>query len=131
VLLVVAAVVTALLYWRPIFRSLAREGRLSARQHLSRLFCEAGVFVTCGVLFAFGSAALLASGFRFLAGWRFGILTFIMGSIVGLMIEVCSAVADTAREWAENYMTPRTQELPKTPQQQEGSVGSPRESLPP
>jgi len=99
----VATVVTVLAYWRPIFRSLTQEGRLSVRQRLSRLFSEATIFVICGVFFALGSAALLASGFRFLAGWRFGILTFIVGSIVVLMIEVCSAVADTAREWAEDY----------------------------
>jgi hypothetical protein len=130
-LIIVATVVTVLLYWRPIFRSLAQEGRVSARQRLSRFFSEAGVFVICGVFFALGSAALLASGFRFLAGWRFGILTFIVGSIVVLMIEICSAVADTAREWAEDYMTPRIHELPKTPQQQEGSVGNSPESMPP
>jgi CHASE2 domain-containing sensor protein len=105
--LIVAAVVTVLAYWRPIFRSLAQEGRLSARQRVSRLFSEAGVFVICGVFFALGSAALLASGFRFLACWRFGILTFIVGSIVALMIEVCSAVADTARELAEDYYDAR------------------------
>ncbi len=105
--LIVAAVVTVLAYRRPIFRSLAQEGRLSARQRVSRLFSEAGVFVICGVFFALGSAALLASGFRFLAGWRFGILTFIVGSIVALMIEVCSAVADTARELAEDYYDAR------------------------
>jgi CHASE2 domain-containing sensor protein len=99
----VATVVTVFAYWRPIFRSLTQEGRLSVRQRLSRLFSEATIFVICGVFFALGSAALLASGFRFLAGWRFGILTFIVGSIVVLMIEVCSAVADTAREWAEDY----------------------------
>jgi CHASE2 domain-containing sensor protein len=131
VFIAVATVVTVLLYWRPIFRSLAQEGRVSARQRLSRFFSEAGVFVICGVFFALGSAALLASGFRFLAGWRFGILTFIVGSIVVLMIEICSAVADTAREWAEDYMTPRIHELPKTPQQQEGSVGNSPESMPP
>jgi hypothetical protein len=48
-----------------------------------------------------------------------------------LMIEVCSAVADTAREWAEDYMTPRTPELPKRPRRQAGSAGSPPESTPP
>jgi CHASE2 domain-containing sensor protein len=126
----VATVVAVFAYWRPKFRALARKGALSARQRLSRLFSEAGVFVICGLFFALGSAALLASGFRFLAGWRFGVLSFIVGSIVGLMIEICSAVADTAREWAEDCMTPQTHELAKTPRHEE-SVGSPPETLPP
>ncbi len=132
VLLIVLATATTVLFClRPIFNAEAREARLSRRLRLRRVFFEACLVVACGVVFAAGSAALLYFGARFLAGWRFGILSFIVGGIVVLMIEICSAVADTAREWAEDYMTPRAHELPRTPQRQEGSAGSPPESMPP
>ena len=132
VLLIVLATATTVLFClRPIFNAEAREARLSRRLRLRRVFFEACLVVACGVVFAAGSAALLYFGVRFLAGWRFGILSFIVGGIVVLMIEICSAVADTAREWAEDYMTPRAHELSRRPQRQEGSVGGPPESMPP
>jgi CHASE2 domain-containing sensor protein len=130
-LILLATAATVWFCFRPIFRAEAKEARLSWRLRLRRVFFEACLVGACGVVFAVGSAALLYFGARFLAGWRFGILSFIVGGIVALMIEICSAVADTARERAEVYcMRRRTHELPKTAQQ-EGPVGSSPESMPP
>jgi hypothetical protein len=119
------------LCWRPTFRSLALGAPLPMRQRLRRSIREAWVFVGCGLVFAAGSAALLYLGARFLAGWRFGILSLIVGAIVGLMIEVCSAFGDGARDLVEGWMTRRSHPRPNAAQQRQASIGSPREPTPP
>ena len=126
-----AAVATVYLCWRPTFRSLALGAPLPMRQRLRRSIREAWVFVGCGLVFAAGSAALLYLGGRFLAGWRFGILSLIVGAIVGLMIEVCSAFGDGARDLVEGWMTRRSHPRPNAAQQRQASIGSPREPTPP
>jgi CHASE2 domain-containing sensor protein len=126
-----AAVATVYLCWRPTFRSLGLGAPLPMRQRLRRSIREAWVFVGCGLVFAAGSAALLYFGARFLAGWRFGILSLIVGAIVGLMIEVCSAFGDGARDLVESWMTRRSHQLPNAAQQRRASIGSPREPTPP
>ncbi len=106
VFLIIATVVAVRWCWLPTYEALARKAELSARQRLWRIFFETCVFAICGLVFAAVSVILLLV-FRlgFLAGWRFGILSFFVGTIAGLMIELCSAAADGAREWAERYMT--------------------------
>ena len=126
-----AAVATVYLCWRPTFRSLALGAPLPMRQRLRRSIREAWVFVGCGLVLAAGSAALLYLGARFLAGWRFGILSLIVGAIVGLMIEVCSAFGDGARDLVEGWMTRRSHPRPNAAQQRQASIGSPREPTPP
>jgi CHASE2 domain-containing sensor protein len=126
-----AAVATVYLCWRPTFRALAVGAPLPMRLRLRRSISEAGVFVGCGLLFAAFSAILLAIGARFLAGWRFGILSLIVGAIVGLMIEVCSAVGDGMRDFVEDHMTRRSHPRPNTTQQRQASIGSPKEPTPP
>jgi CHASE2 domain-containing sensor protein len=122
-----AALAAVYFCWRPTFRALPLGAPLPMRLRLRRSISEAGVFVGCGLFFAAGSAALLSSGARFLAGWRFGILSLIVGAIVGLMIEVCSAIADGMRDWVEDRMTRRSHLHPNTAQQRRASIGSPRE----
>lgn len=122
-----AAVAAVYLCWRPTFRSLAPGAPLPMRQRLRRSIREACVFVGCGLVFALGSAALLYFGARFLAGWRFGILSLIVGAIVGLMIEVCSAIGDSARDWVEDRMARRSLQRPSGAQQRRASIESPRE----
>ena len=84
-----------------------------------------------GLVFAAGAALLLYFGFRFLAGWRFGLLSFIVGSIVVLLIEVCSAVSESARDAAESYMTRRTTPIPESSPRLEPSTGNAKEFAPP
>ena len=103
------------------------EFRLSARQWLWRVVLETCLFVGFGLVFAAGAALLLYFGFRFLAGWRFGLLSFIVGSIVVLLIEVCSAVSESARDAAESYMTRRTTPIPESSPRLEPSTGNAKE----
>lgn len=105
---IAAAAAAVPLCWRRAFESQEPEADLSMRQWLSRALLETGLVVGFGAVFAAGSALLLFFGFRFLAGWRFGLLSFLVGAIVVLLIEVCSAVSESARGAAENYMTRRT-----------------------
>ena len=70
-------------------------------------------------------------GTRFLAGWRFGILSLIVGAIVGLMIEVCSAVGDGTRDLVEDSMTRRSPPRPNAAQQRQASTKRPKEPTPP
>jgi CHASE2 domain-containing sensor protein len=126
-----AAIATVYWCWRPTFRALGVGAPLPLRLRLRRSISEAGVFVGCGLLFAAFSAILLAIGARFLAGWRFGILSLIVGAIVGLMIEVCSAVGDGMRDLVEDCMTRRSHPRPNTAQQRQASIGSPKEPAPP
>ena len=127
----IATVATVYLCWLPTFRALGAGAPLPLRVRLRRSISEAGVFVGCGVLFATLSALLLASGARFLAGWRFGILSLIVGAIVGLMIEVCSAVGDGMRDLVEDHMTRRSHPRPNGAQQRQASTRSPKEPTPP
>ena len=122
-----AAIATVYWCWRPTFRALGVGAPLPLRLRLRRSISEAGVFVGCGLLFAAFSAILLAIGARFLAGWRFGILSLIVGAIVGLMIEVCSAIADAMRDFVEGRMTRRSHLRQNIAQQRRASIGSPRE----
>jgi hypothetical protein len=117
--------------WRPAFRSLPLGAPLPMRLRLRRSIREACVFVGCGLVFAAGSALLLYFGARFLAGWRFGILSLIVGAIAGLMIEVCSAIGDGARDLVEACMARPSHPRPNTAQQRRASIGSPREPTPP
>jgi hypothetical protein len=119
------------LCWRRTFESMERGVRLSARQWLWRVVLETCLFLGFGLVFAAGSALLLYFGFRFLAGWRFGLLSFIVGSIVVLLIEVCSAVSESARDAAESYMTRRTTPNPESSPRLEPSTGNAKESAPP
>lgn len=119
------------LCWRRTFESMERGVRLSARQWLWRVVLETCLFVGFGLVFAAGAALLLYFGFRFLAGWRFGLLSFIVGSIVVLLIEVCSAVSESARDAAESYMTRRTTPIPESSPRLEPSTGNAKESAPP
>jgi len=119
------------LCWRRTFESMERGVRLSARRWLWRVVLETGLFLGFGLVFAAGSALLLYFGFRFLAGWRFGLLSFIVGSIVVLLIEVCSAVSESARDAAESYMTRRTAPNPESSPRLEPSTGNAKESAPP
>jgi CHASE2 domain-containing sensor protein len=119
------------LCWRRTFESMERGVRLSARQWLWRVVLETCLFLGFGLVFAAGSALLLYFGFRFLAGWRFGLLSFIVGSIVVLLIEVCSAVSESARDAAESYMTRRTTPNPESSPRLEPSTGNAEESAPP
>ena len=119
------------LCWRRTFESMERGVRLSARQWLWRVVLETCLFVGFGLVFAAGSALLLYFGFRFLAGWRFGLLSFIVGSVVVLLIEVCSAVSESARDAAESYMTRRTTPNPESSPRLEPSTGNAKESAPP
>jgi CHASE2 domain-containing sensor protein len=122
-----AALAAVYFCWRPTFRALPPGAPLPMRQRLRRSISEAGVFVGCGLVFAAISAGLLYRGPSFLAGWRFGILSLIVGAIVGLMIEVCSAIADGMRELVEGRMTRRSHLRPNAAQQRRSSIGSPRE----
>ena len=126
-----AAIATVYLCWRPAFRALGVGAPLPLRVRLRRSISEAGVFLACGLLFATLSALLLASGARFLAGWRFGILSLIVGAVVGLMIEVCSAVGDGMRDLVEDHMTRRSHPRPSGAQQRQASTRSPKERTPP
>jgi CHASE2 domain-containing sensor protein len=118
--LLTAAAAAAVVYlcWRPTFKSLPPGAPLPMRLRLRRSISEACVFIGCGIMFAAGSAALLSFGPRFLAGWRFGILSLIVGAVVGLMIEVCSAIGDGARDLVEDRMKRRSHSRPNSSQQQ-------------
>jgi CHASE2 domain-containing sensor protein len=126
-----AALATVYLCWRPTFRALDAGVPVPLRVRLRRSISEAGVFVGCGLLFATFSALLLANGARFLAGWRFGILSLIVGAIVGLLIEVCSAVGDGVRDLVEDCMMRRSHPRPNGAQQRQASTRSPKEPTPP
>jgi CHASE2 domain-containing sensor protein len=126
-----AAIATVYLCWRPAFRALGVGAPLPLRVRLRRSISEAGVFVGCGILFAAFSAFLLHVGARFLAGWRFGILSLIVGAIVGLLIEVCSAVGDGVRDLVEDCMMRRSHPRPNGAQQRQASIRHPKEPTPP
>jgi hypothetical protein len=128
--IIAAAVVTIPFCWLPTFKSLDRGARLPRRQRLWRLFWEACVIAGCGLLFAVFSW-LVSFYWSFLSGWRFGILTFIVGAIVVLLIEICSAVSDGAGEAVEDLMTRRLAPNPETSPQREPSTGNATESTPP
>jgi len=130
VFIVIAAAVTIPLCWLPTFNSLARGARLPMRQRLRRLFREARVIAGCGLFFA-SVSWLLSLRWSVLSGWRFGILTFIVGAIVVLMIEICSVVSDSAGEAVEALMTRRLAPNPKPSPQQGPSTGNATESTPP
>jgi len=130
VFIVVAAAVTIPLCWLPTFNSLARGARLPMRQRLRRLFREARVIAGCGLFFT-SVSWLLSLRWSVLSGWRFGILTFIVGAIVVLMIEICSVVSDSAGEAVEALMTRRLAPNPKPSPQQEPLTGNAMESTPP
>jgi hypothetical protein len=55
----------------------------------------------------------------------------IVGAIVGLMIEVCSAVGDGMRDLVEDCITRRSHPRPNAAQQRQASIGSPKEPTPP
>jgi hypothetical protein len=122
--------VTIPLCWLPTFKSLARGARLPVQRRLRRVFLEAFVILVCGMLFAIVSW-LLSRHWSVLHGWRFGILSFIIGTIVVLLIEICSAVADGTEEAVEGYMMRRFPPHPKESRQREPSTGKVAESAPP
>jgi CHASE2 domain-containing sensor protein len=123
----VAALATVYWCWRPAFQALPLGAPLPIRVRLRRSIREAAVFVVCGLVFALISGSLLYRGPNFLAGWRFGILSLIVGAIVGLMIEVCSAIADAMRDFVEGRITRRSHLRQNIAQQRRASIGSPRE----
>jgi CHASE2 domain-containing sensor protein len=126
---VLATAVTIPLCWLATFRSLSGGARLSLRQRLRRLFLEACVFAGCGLLFAI-ACWLLAQRWNVLAGWRFGLLSFIVGAIVVFLIEVCSAVSEGAKEAMEDFMMWWSVRNPKMLQRRE-PAGNATESTPP
>lgn len=128
--IIIAAVVTIPLCWLPTFKSLARGARLPIRQRLLRLLREASVIAACGLVFA-GASWFLSLRWSVLPGWRFGLLTFIVGTVVVLLIEICSAVSDGTEEAVENLMTRWWAPNPETSPQRESSTGNATESTPP
>jgi CHASE2 domain-containing sensor protein len=128
--IIVAALVTIPLCWLPTFKSVAGNARLPMRQRLLRMFRETCVIAGCGFVFAVVSWRLSLHG-SVLSGWRFGILTFVIGTIVVLLIEICSVVSDGTQEAVENLVTRRLAPNPKTSPQPEPSTGNAAESTPP
>ena len=128
--IIVAAMVTIPLCWLPTFKSMVQGARLPVRRRLQRVFLEAFVILVCGLLFAVVSW-FLSRHWNVLHGWRFGILLFIVGTIVVLLIEFCSAVADGTEEAVEGYMMRRFPSHPKASRQPEPSTGKATESAPP
>ena len=128
--IIVAAMVTIPLCWLPTFKSVVQGARLPVRRRLQRVFLEAFVILVCGLLFAVVSW-FLSRHWSVLHGWRFGILLFIVGTIVVLLIEFCSAVADGTEEAVEGYMMRRFPSHPKASRQPEPSTGKATESAPP
>jgi hypothetical protein len=71
---------------------------------MSRLMIEGLIIVTFGILLLFLILFILFVYPRFggwLAGWRFGLLSFILSAIVVLSIELIGAIAHATSEFAE------------------------------
>jgi CHASE2 domain-containing sensor protein len=99
VLILLSVIITFFVCWYPIYKRL--PGQLSLLARVFRLFREGLVIIVFGIMVA-GSFLLLARSLGdCLAGWRFGMLSFIIGALVVLLIEVIAAIADAAAKLAE------------------------------
>jgi CHASE2 domain-containing sensor protein len=130
VVFIAAAAAAVPLVWYYLYKKLGLAAEPSARQQLWHFLLETGLFVVFGIVFAAICALLLYSGSRLTAGWRFGLLTFVVGSIVALLIEVCSAVSEGARKATEHCMTRRTTPNPESSPRLEPPNASAKEAPP-
>jgi hypothetical protein len=97
----VAVFITFPLCWYPLYKHILRDARLTLQTTIYRLIREGLVIVIVGILFM-GLFLLLTLRFGdFLAGWRFGMLSFILSALVVLLIEVNAAITDAAARLAE------------------------------
>ena len=91
--------------WHRVYKHLPHYAQLTLGMRMYRLFCEGLVIIIFGIMLA-GSFLFIAREFGdCLAGWRFGMLSFILSAIVVLLIEVIAAVSDTAANAAERLTT--------------------------
>jgi len=103
--LITAAIVAVPLCWHPVYKSCLPGTRLHARTRVLRLLKETGIIVMVGTIFAALVVFLTSRGFHFLEGWRFGLLSFTIGALIVLMIELVNLAADAAGEMGETIAT--------------------------
>ena len=128
--ILLAALVTIPLCWLPTFKSVVQGARLPMRRRLQRVFFEAFVILVCGLIFA-SVSWWLSHRWNVLHGWRFGILSFVVGTIVVLLIEICSAVADGTEQAVEGLLTRWFPPHPEASRQPGPSTGKVTELTPP
>lgn len=107
-LAILAGWLTHALCWKPIFRaeeSRARSGAAKPSRFAStvvRFAREFAVVLAFVAAVFFGCDALLIFYGDCLAGWRFGILSAIVGAVAALFIESVNALAHAAAAYAES-----------------------------
>jgi hypothetical protein len=101
ILVIFSACLAIPLCWLPLFKRIGPLGRLTGSRRASLLVREAVVIAAFGLALGVVYLGLAHYLGNTLAGWRFGVLSFLLSVIVVLTIELTAAIADEATELAE------------------------------
>jgi CHASE2 domain-containing sensor protein len=100
-IILLSAIITIPLCWYPFYKSSPSGAQPPIQKRIPRLVRECIIILFVGALFAFGILILAEIHGDFVAGWRFGMLSFILSAALVLLIELITIVADATAEFAE------------------------------